>query len=95
MESFQAHVFRQVVQGEWGKDLISSWNKHGWWQAQQRVGAKISRLIGADPDEVLVADSTSVNLFKVVAAALEVHSGKVIVSGASLGMPSPTNIKHC
>ncbi|CAL8468886.1 g8427 [Coccomyxa elongata] len=70
----------QVVQQEWGRDLISSWNKHGWWQAQQRVGRKISRIIGAADDEVLVADSTSINLFKVVAAALDLHPGKIIVS---------------
>ncbi len=72
----------QVVQQEWGRDLISSWNKHGWWQVQQRVGRKISRIIGAAADEVLVADSTSINLFKVVAAALDLHPGKIIVSGA-------------
>lgn len=74
----------QVVQHEWGRDLISSWNKHDWWQAQQRVGRKISRIIGAAADEVLVADSTSINLFKVVAAALDLHPGKIIVSGAQV-----------
>ena len=71
----------QVVQQEWGRDLISSWNKHGWWDAQQRVGDKIALIIGAGPGEVLVADSTSVNLFKTVAAALQLNPGKVIVSG--------------
>lgn len=76
----------QVVQEEWGRDLISSWNKHGWWQAQQRVGRKISRIIGAAADEVLVADSTSINLFKVVAAALDLHPGKILVSGAQVPM---------
>ncbi|KAK9915188.1 hypothetical protein WJX75_005828 [Coccomyxa subellipsoidea] len=71
---------QQVVQQEWGRDLISSWNKHGWWDAQQRVGDKIALIIGAGPGEVLVADSTSVNLFKTVAAALQLNPGKVVVS---------------
>lgn len=71
----------QVVQAEWGQSLIKSWNLHGWIDLPQRVGAKIARLIGAEPDEVIAADSTSVNLFKVLLAALELRPGRrVIVS---------------
>lgn len=77
----------QVVEVEWGRDLISSWNKHDWWDAQQRIGDKIGRIIGAAPGEVLVADSTSVNLFKVVAAALDIQPGKIIVSGNFVQIP--------
>ncbi len=77
----------QVVQKEWGRDLISSWNKHGWWDAQKRLGDKVGRIIGAELGTVLVADSTSVNLFKVVAAALDLHPGKIIVSGTSFTPP--------
>lgn len=55
---------------QWGRDLISSWNSHGWIGLPQRVGRKIARLIGAEGDEVVAADSVSVNLFKLAAAAV-------------------------
>lgn len=61
---------QQVVQQEWGVDLIRSWNSAGWMDLPQRVGDKIARLVGAGPGELVVADSTSVNLFKVLSAAL-------------------------
>ncbi|HMC92361.1 MAG TPA: kynureninase [Allosphingosinicella sp.] len=60
---------REVVEEEWGEELIRSWNSRGWIEAPQRVGAKIAPLIGAKPHEVIVADSTSVNLFKLIVAA--------------------------
>jgi kynureninase len=60
---------REVVEEEWGEELIRSWNSRGWIEAPQRVGAKIAPLIGAKPNEVIVADSTSVNLFKLIVAA--------------------------
>jgi len=61
---------QQVVQQEWGQKLIASWNGAGWINLPQRVGDKIARLVGAQPGELVVADSTSVNLFKVLSAAL-------------------------
>jgi kynureninase len=61
---------RAMLEDEWGRDLIRSWNVHGWFELPHRLGAKIAPLIGAAPDEVLVADSTSVNLFKLAAAAM-------------------------
>lgn len=60
---------REVVEREWSRDLIRSWNSHDWIGAPQRVGAKIAPLIGAKPHEVIVADSVSVNLFKLITAA--------------------------
>jgi len=62
----------QVVEQEWGVDLIESWNSAGWIDLPQRIGDKIARLVGADPGELVVADSTSVNLFKVLSAALAI-----------------------
>ncbi len=59
-----------AVAHEWGHDLIKSWNTAGWFSLPQRIGDKIARLIGARPGEVVAADSTSINLFKVLAAAL-------------------------
>ena len=58
-----------TVRHEWGHSLIRSWNEHGWIDAPQRIGARIAALIGAKPHEVIVADSVSVNLFKLILAA--------------------------
>ena len=63
---------QQVVQEEWGQGLIRSWNSAGWMDLPQRVGDKIARLVGAGAGELVVADSTSVNLFKVLSAALDI-----------------------
>lgn len=62
----------QVVQQEWGEGLIRSWNTAGWITLPQRVGDKIGRLVGAKPGELVVADSTSVNLFKALSAAIAI-----------------------
>ncbi len=70
-----ARVEQAMVQ-EWGTGLISSWNTAGWMQMPRLVGDKIARLIGARDDEVAVADSTSVNLFKVLTAAARMNGAK-------------------
>ena len=62
----------QVVQQEWGENLIESWNSAGWISLPQRIGDKIARLVGADAGELVVADSTSLNLFKALSAALTI-----------------------
>ncbi len=62
---------QQVVEHEWGQGLIRSWNTAGWIDLPRRIGDKIATLVGAGPGEVTVADSTSVNLFKVMSAALD------------------------
>jgi kynureninase len=64
---------REAVEREWGGSAISGWNDHGWIDLPLRVGAKIAPLIGAANDEVIVCDSTSVNLFKVLAAAMSLR----------------------
>jgi len=60
----------RVVREEWGNELIRGWNSAGWYELPWRVGDKIGALIGAAPGETVIADSTSVNLFKAVSAAL-------------------------
>jgi kynureninase len=65
-----------TVTGEWGEGLITSWNAAGWVEAPQRVGDKIARLIGAEPGEVIACDSTSVNLFKLLTAALSLDPAR-------------------
>jgi kynureninase len=59
-----------VIEQEWGRDLIRSWNTAGWITLHQRVGDKIARLVGVGPGELTVADSTSINLYKVLSAAV-------------------------
>jgi kynureninase len=62
----------EVLTREWATDLIQSWNKAGWFNLPQRVGDKIARLIGAAPGEVAAADTTSINLYKVLSAAFSI-----------------------
>jgi kynureninase len=69
----------RVVREEWGRDLIASWNTHDWWGAQGRVGDAVGRLVGAAPGQVLVSDSTSVNLFKCYVAAARMRPGRRVV----------------
>lgn len=78
---------RHAVEHEWGQRLIRGWGE-GWFEAPQRLGAKIARLIGAQPDEVLVADSTSVNFFKLTLAALGARPGRRTVVTDDLNFPS-------
>ncbi len=79
-KAVQQHL-AHVVTEQWGQGLIRSWNTHGWVDLPLRVGAKIARLIGAEEGEVVAADSTSVNLFKVLLAALRLRpERRVIVS---------------
>ncbi len=66
-----AHV-AQVVTGQWGRDLIGSWNSAGWFDLPRRIGDRIAPLIGAGPGEVVATDTTSVNLYKVLSAALSI-----------------------
>lgn len=67
---------QDVVEREWGEGLIRSWNTNDWFVAPRRVGAKIARLVGAEPHEVVVTDSVSVNLFKLIVAALAARPGR-------------------
>ena len=78
----------QVAGGEWGQDLIKSWNKHGWIDLPRRVGDKIALLIGARAGEVVVADSTSINLFKALAAALALNPGRSVILSERENFPT-------
>ena len=64
----------QAITQEWGQGLIRSWNRAGWFELPGRVGDKIATLIGARAGEVLAVDSTSVNLYKVLWAALAISA---------------------
>jgi len=69
----------EVIRQEWGDGLIRSWNDADWVSAPQRIGAKIAPLIGARPHEVIACDSTSVNIFKLIAAALQMRPDRKVV----------------
>jgi kynureninase len=78
---------RTAVEVEWGRDLIRGWNA-GWYQAPARVGEKIAQLVGAGPGQVVVSDSTSVNLFKLTMTALAKQPGRVRIVSDVLNFPS-------
>jgi kynureninase len=78
----------QVIAEEWGSGLIRSWNDAHWIEAPARIGDKIARLIGAKAGEVIVADSTSVNLFKLLAGALRVQPGRHFILTEASNFPT-------
>jgi len=78
----------EVIGKEWGSGLIRSWNSAHWIDAPARIGDKIARLIGAKGGEVIVADSTSVNLFKLLAEALRVQPGRHFILTEASNFPT-------
>jgi kynureninase len=76
---------QRAVEQEWGEGLIKSWNTAGWIDLPRRLGDRLAPWLGARPGEVLVADSTSINLYKVLHAALQLQQGKrkIVVSERS------------
>jgi kynureninase len=78
---------QKAVEHEWGMQLIRSWNAD-WYQSPQRTGDKLARLLGAGPGQVVVSDSTSVNLFKLVLAALSMRPDRKQIISDSLNFPS-------
>ena len=77
----------RVVENEWGDRLIRSWNE-GWIEASARIGGKLAGLIGALPEEVIITDATSINLFKLVVAALRHNAGRHKIVSDDLNFPS-------
>jgi len=77
----------QVVEA-WGRDLIRSWNGHDWIGWPKRVGDRIAPLVGARAGEVIVADSTSVNVFKLLSAALDLQRGRSVILSETDNFPT-------
>jgi kynureninase len=82
----------ELIRREWGDDLISSWNKHGWIDAPMRVAAKLAPIVGAKPNELLIADSTSVCLFKLLAAAVRARPGRRVILTQEGNFPTDTYV---
>lgn len=90
-----AHVperINKVLKEEWAQGLIRSWNDADWYPAPQRTGAKIAKLIGAQAHEVIVADSTSINLFKVLVAATRMQPGRKVILAEKGNFPTDVYI---
>ena len=83
IDCLQATVLEQ-----WGDDLISSWNRHGWIDLPQRVGEKMAPLIGAATGQVICCDSISVNLFKLLATALHMRPGRSVILSVEDNFPT-------
>ncbi|HSF19600.1 MAG TPA: kynureninase [Vicinamibacteria bacterium] len=79
---------RQLVEDEWGKGLVSSWNAHRWIHYPRRVGDLIAKLVGAEPGEVVAADSTSINLFKLVTAACGLNRARSAIVSECENFPT-------
>ncbi len=79
----------QLLDQEWGIDLIRSWNSAGWWDLPTSLGDKLAHLIGADEGEVVVTDSTGINIFKVMSSALTLRPDRrvIVMEGSNF----PTN----
>ena len=79
---------RAAVEQEWGETLIKSWNVHGWFHLAQKIGARLERLVGAEPGSVIVGDTISVNLFKILTSALGQRRKRKIILSDSGNFPS-------
>ena len=83
-----ADRLREVVDQQWGRDQIRAWNKYRWIHLPGELGDRIGRLIGAQPGQVVVTDSTSVNLFKTIAAGLQLRPDRRVIVSESDNFPS-------
>ncbi len=81
-------LLNRAVKEEWGRDLIGSWNKHGWISLPETLGDRLGALIGAGPGQVIVTDSTSVNLYKLLHAALTLRRQRRIVLSEEGNFPT-------
>jgi kynureninase len=86
-----APAMADMVERQWGERLIRSWNE-GWIEAPHRIGGKIARLIGARAEEVIVADSTSANLFRLIVAALRLDPARRTVVSELGNFPTDLHI---
>src|SRR5947209_14024496 len=77
-----------TAERQWGDNLIASWNKHGWIDWPTRIAAKLAPIIGAKPNELLIADSTSVCLFKLLAAAVRARPGRKTILSQKRNFPT-------
>ena len=83
-----AERLREVVEHEWGRGLIRSWNDAGWVELPRRIASQLAPLIGADQDDIAVTDSTSTNLFKALAAARQLRPDRGVLLTDDANFPT-------
>src|SRR5438128_1591114 len=84
----------ETAKQQWGGDLIASWTKHGWIDWPTRIAAKLAPIVGAKPNELLIADSTSVCLFKLLAAAARARPGRKTTLSQRANFPTDLYVAH-
>lgn len=82
-----AEKLEGVIQDQWGRNLIRSWNEH-WYDLPLRLGEKIAKIIGAGPGEVIVSDATSINLYKLAYGALRYREGRNEIISEEMNFPT-------
>ena len=85
---------REIVERQWGEDLVAGWNRHGWIDLPVTAGEKIARLIGVAPGQVLCCDSISINLFKLLAVCLHLQAGRCVVLSQEDNFPTDLYAAH-
>lgn len=83
---------RDLVEKEWGEDLITSWNKNNWFHLAERLGNQLAQLIGAEKGEVIICDSTGLNLYKALAIALDMRSDRKMIVMEGSNFPTDNYI---
>jgi len=84
----------ETAERQWGEDLIASWNKHDWIDWPTRIAARLAPIVGAKPNELLIADSTSVCLFKLLAAAAGARPGRGTILSQKRNFPTDLYVAH-
>jgi kynureninase len=82
----------RTIEQEWGVGLIRSWNAAGWYESPGRIGAKLAPLLGAEPRQVTVTDTISVNLFKLLVAAARLRPDRKVIVAERGNFPSDNHI---
>ncbi len=82
----------EVVERQWGEDLIAGWNRHGWMEAPQRVGDKIGRLIGAPAGSVIVGDTTTLQIFRLLGAVVQARRDRPVIAIERSNFPADNYI---
>jgi kynureninase len=83
-----ANVLKQTIEQEWGHDLIRSWNSAGWFDMPVRLGDRVGALLGAAPGQTVVCDTTSINLYKAIQAAVGLRPDRTIVIAEEASFPT-------
>jgi kynureninase len=88
MPRVAAEILNRTIELEWGQDLVKSWNSAGWFDMPARLGDRVGTLIGAEPGQTLVCDTTSINLYKAVHAAIGLRPDRNVIIAEDESFPT-------